>query len=1731
MADDSRGKEGEGTSDAPDEGRVPGDDRSAPGRPRSTVRVGAETTRDAPPVSTTSPFAAEDDEWESELAAWDAAVPIVTRGPSVPPESSRPAASRERSPGAIPESDNPFFETPTTVVPQGRVLELEDLPEVISAGTFDDGLAPASGSYAALVATDQSAPGIFDRDPPPEEPPSFPTERLPEMAAAPWGENVQDLIALGDGGRPIAPTRVYWETLERILLGERSGELDTRRLSALCLGAARAAVRLDRPQEAVAHVEAALAVDGLSPAAHRALLLLAEQAGRMDDEAAARSLARMALTPHADQPYYRALHAEWILSRASRGIVDGTAAAAITALSDGLPRMLAEAELSWRTPSVAAMILENAALRVGGALGAALMLCAAGLNDVVGDLQSAAEQRFVAARLDDRRATASLGVLGDLARLDSQAVVPALEDLMARFPPSSLKVSLARWGASAARGAGDRSHAWRFVSDALQMGPPTAGLARDRLDLWPGPMQPPGQSSPAVSSRRLFMAAAEFWGAPPARAVLALRACELAGFSDTDIADALEAVENAVAGGVADGDVAPALAPAVEELAGRCDNGPTRVRALRLWRRIDPARWTSASLDLADALVPTPEAGPVNLEGSGSGEPDSTESVLGEIVMRDPTSPVFWALAALAARRGRFADAAAHIDQGLERPAWRESPLAAPLGELAAELLARSDRARGAVRLRALRIKASPIRAQRQTLRRMLRQLGDRDLWAEFVEDEISAVPLDSQSERQRFERANLLLEPVFWRADAGEGDDVPSLVSVVLDTVPLHPVALGLALAERPEPEMLVDRFAAGRSIVGADGWVVAAAIAASISGDAPRALMLAIDAGDRPAGAVSARVAGAARATVRRLAWAAHDADHRARILRELADSRDPSQLLSSESLAGDLAPGAIRDRVGPLAAAVVGGRWDDVVAHLAADPPHQETPGATTLAVAALIAEGRCQGRRARELWASARAALAGTNVPDAPAAAVEFAPWLRAGDPRDAELVDRVVALQELAGLAARAPDERSAALFLVEAAHLLATAPAGEAATLAESCLRSAAMTDPTSAAAAMAWRRWLSDAGRVVEAARAKAAEAEALVDPGLRVQALLGAAAILLTPVGETSAIGDAAGERVNQAGEFLRRALEIAPHDHDAFTRLRDLYEESGRHADLARLLAARVEVTSNPFEVTALLLARAEILAGPLGDRASAKGELEAILRKEPQHARALARLADLEEEDGRAAAAADLLVRRAFIERSPERLRDLFLRLGRIYTRHVPDPKRAVGAYARVLQLDANNREALDELSRLYLGLGETKSAVAITERLVRIEPAPELRSRYHIRLAQLAERTGDPRAAAVHFRRAAEEAPRDIEVLGELVRHLERTRDTAGRRFVLDRAGVDLRAMVLANPSDRSAVDALVAVLRWRGRVAAAAAAAELSALVDAWAARGGPDNSEPLELPTWAAPPTGGRRLAALAKPSIDEQTFAATVPPAVRHLFRMLGPVLWEGKAELSRHGVDRGDRVPPRRPPRDIFDSVAAELAAGPFEVYVARVRDAAGHVSLAIEPGKPPAIVMGIELMKLGDPAVRFAAGRALRLIATHLDVALAGDRTDLGAWLAGVVRQFVPDYRHPDVPLDVTIERAARMARLMPRRLRQEVMPFAMESSAPLDLEALRAGILDGANRVGLLASGSLGAALRVLWATSIDADRTATAHPPPSTFFGNAEAQALLVFALSDEYDDLVKALD
>ena len=69
-------------------------------------------------------------------------------------------------------------------------------------------------------------------------------------------------------------------------------------------------------------------------------------------------------------------------------------------------------------------------------------------------------------------------------------------------------------------------------------------------------------------------------------------------------------------------------------------------------------------------------------------------------------------------------------------------------------------------------------------------------------------------------------------------------------------------------------------------------------------------------------------------------------------------------------------------------------------------------------------------------------------------------------------------------------------------------------------------------------------------------------------------------------------------------------------------------------------------------------------------------------------------------------------------------------------------------------------------------------------------------------------------------------------------------------------------------------------------------------------------------------------------------------------------------------------------------------------------------------------------------------------------------------EAAALLVGIIRQFVPDYRHPGVRDTLVEAESARAARLMPRKVKATAAPFAIESAGPFDIVALHAAVRDG-----------------------------------------------------------------
>jgi tetratricopeptide repeat protein len=1583
------------------------------------------------------------------------------------------------------------------------------------------------------------------------EGPVFFAPILPEMEAEIWQAGIQALVTVPERAEPPVASSDAWhaEWIEEARLFQaESVSAETPVLAAgLLMAAARAVEIAGDPAEAASGYDEALARAPTAPDVLRARARLAESVGDFDEAHALWARLAMSAGTAEERAFYGALSAEWTLAR--RG---GLPAVALDAIPAGPARALAVVEEALRrgTPDGAATAFAAAGRALGGRFGAAFLEQAARFSVVARDAASATTHRTAARKLDpDRSAMSPHGLLGRLreaARTDRRGGTQLgrtgkigtsgkigddgsadLAQILAALPAgSALAQAVGRWAAARARRRGDPAGALALLTS---LGATTAAAARDRLDLEVlsgGTLDEESLARLRERSRAPAAAANLIW----------LEAGDLVRRGEHQAAAAL------LAPGIEEHADAVPLALLAEEIARATDDPALEAGTLDLWLRGDPARRADAALALA-----------ATLEANGSGL--NARAALQTAMESAPESASFWIAAASDARAGRRGDAAAVLAFGAE--VWESSSLVPGLLAAAAVKVAPSDPARALAALGQSpngSLSDAALALGPSAVARLAERAGDRAAF-EAALDAAEAVTRDPA------QAAWLALRRASSIASGGNPADAEARLRSLeraLEVVARHPLALGLYLAE---PEVEAAAAAAVMARVGSASpeisafsrtMALAAASTLALSGDREGALrcateILAAAPADPEARAAVARtaaalggprglraladlpVAPAERDSARSLTvgearievGASEAAGEALRILaggRFGADARRAGARINlpgvvpfpPELFAARLDQLAAESRaaVAAIVDAASAGRWDDLVAALAGAPPHEATAGAGTMALAALIAEGHGDDATADR--------LAGAAVRADDAAAPLPALARVAGSAADTAVRSRALTALT-ARLGAAESDRRSAAGSLAERARL--EEGAGDPAAAAESW-RASLAAEPTFLPAARALRIAAARTGDSAATSEASETEAACLLVPANRVSALLLSAALALeaNPPGRERALG------------LLRAALAIDPGHDAAFERLRAVLTELNDAPALAAALAARIEVAANPFEVTSLRLTRADLLAGTLDDWIAARQELEAVLLRQPEHARALERLSELLWTREAWAEAGEIYLRRAVVERDPATLRGIFLRLGEIYSSRVPDATRAAAAYERVLGVDPENLEALRALSDLAVAEGDIKRALPVTEKLVAQEPDLGRRHRTRIRLGELLMQTGDLRRAAGELRRVVDESPRDLGAIAALAQLLDRARDQAGRRTVLDRA-VRLHRQDLGGPEgvQLATLRGLATLQTVRERHHAALAAAQLIAAVGGGTKEG------------VRAASRSGRSLAGLRRPELDDRLYSSeALPPGIRQLMRQLGPLLRASGPELAQRlderGVTRADRRTRSAAPRPLFDAVADELGVADFELYVKTVSPTAGPVPLRAEPTSPPVIIIGSRIEQLGPGALRFAAARALRLVSTNLDAILAGSPEEAGALLVGIIRQFVPDYEHKGVRDSLIDFEMSRAERAIPRKLKPQVMPFAVESAGAFDLAALYEATRDAANAVGLLAAGDLPAALAVILAisgTGLAARGTATGGSGLTleALGANPEAMALLQFAVSDEFDELARELE
>lgn len=172
----------------------------------------------------------------------------------------------------------------------------------------------------------------------------------------------------------------------------------------------------------------------------------------------------------------------------------------------------------------------------------------------------------------------------------------------------------------------------------------------------------------------------------------------------------------------------------------------------------------------------------------------------------------------------------------------------------------------------------------------------------------------------------------------------------------------------------------------------------------------------------------------------------------------------------------------------------------------------------------------------------------------------------------------------------------------------------------------------------------------------------------------------------------------------------IAAAPDDVETLRELEELYDKTGRSADVLRTLERLAAVLSGSEKINVLRRLAAELEERP-ESRDAAIAAYQQILETEPGALDCHRALARLLEADGRTGELADALEAQIAIVGDPEGRADLYVRLGKMWE-GAGDGDRAIEAHLNAVAQIADHGDALRSLARLFIAGHAYERAVEV-----------------------------------------------------------------------------------------------------------------------------------------------------------------------------------------------------------------------------------------------------------------------------------------------------------------------------------------------------------------------------------------------------------------------------------
>jgi tetratricopeptide (TPR) repeat protein len=174
---------------------------------------------------------------------------------------------------------------------------------------------------------------------------------------------------------------------------------------------------------------------------------------------------------------------------------------------------------------------------------------------------------------------------------------------------------------------------------------------------------------------------------------------------------------------------------------------------------------------------------------------------------------------------------------------------------------------------------------------------------------------------------------------------------------------------------------------------------------------------------------------------------------------------------------------------------------------------------------------------------------------------------------------------------------------------------------------------------------------------------------------------------------------KRPDLALPCYQAVVTLDPGNDTALDGMAKIYRKAQQWSELGNALTRRADASASPALARDYRAEAAELLELYLGDPASARSMLEAILTEDPGHVAASNQLARLCERAGDFSALVKILENRADAQRGEDKVKTL-CRIAEIYELKLSDDREAERRLQAALDLDARSVDALRGLDRLY-----------------------------------------------------------------------------------------------------------------------------------------------------------------------------------------------------------------------------------------------------------------------------------------------------------------------------------------------------------------------------------------------------------------------------------------------